>query len=121
MHLHLTLLFWQPFIDTAFAHGVLFVNAAGNNVPGPIYQSGYGVSVANVDSNNYVGTTTGSGVKLSAPALYGGSSYAAPVAGGVAALMRSFNPHISIESLRRIFISPLSCNPISQSGQELEG
>ncbi len=108
--------FWQPFIDTAFAHGVLFVNAAGNNVPGPIYQSGYGVSVANVDSNNYVGTTTGSGVKLSAPALYGGSSYAAPVAGGVAALMRSFNPHISIESLRRIFISPLSCNPISQSG-----
>lgn len=108
--------FFRPFIDTAFAHGTLFVNAAGNATPGPVYQSGKGVSVTRLDSTNTVTTTTGDSVKLSAPALYGGSSWAAPVAGGVAALVRSINPYISLADLRAIFIDPSSCNTVSQSG-----
>lgn len=108
--------FFRPFIDTAFAHGMLFVNAAGNAVPGPVYQSGKGVSVARLDSTNTVTTTRGDSVKLSAPALYGGSSWAAPVAGGVAALMRNINPYIPLADLRAMFIDTSSCNTVTQSG-----
>jgi hypothetical protein len=107
--------YYRRFIDTAFAHGTLFVNAAGNTGT-TIYQSGYGVSVARLDSSNNPTTTTGDSVKLSAPALYGGSSWAAPVAGGVAALMRSINPYIPLGDLRAIFIDTSSCNTVAQSG-----
>lgn len=110
-----TLTFFREVVLTAFNEGMLFVNAGGN-LNTPLFDVSYGVSVATLDSNNVPVSRTGNLIKLSAPALYSGSSYAAPVAAGVAALMRSLNPYISLETLRRIFVSPASCNPVPYSG-----
>ena len=107
--------YMRQLVRTAFDAGMLFVNAGGN--PGtPIFDIQYGVSVCNVDSNNIPVSNTGTPIKICAPSRYSGSSYAAPVAAGVAALMRAFNPYIPLPALRVIFMNPASCDTVPYSG-----
>jgi hypothetical protein len=105
---------YRPFVDSAFAHGLLFVNAYGNVLSDTGYASPNALSVQILQHDNTLapGQPRSSLLNICAPSL-GGSSEAAPVVAGVLGLMISVNPYLSAQSLRSILVNTRSCNPVN--------
>lgn len=114
----LTPSYYQPFVDTAFAHGMLFVNAFGNTSGQTYDVPPYGISAQSLNRSNqqYPGAPTGSNCRISANSSYAGSSYAAPIVAGVIGLMKSINPYLTATELRQLLLDSSSVNPTNGTG-----
>ena len=124
----------EEVIRKAYENDILFVAAAGNasvnNDRSPHYPSSYNVpnvvSVAALDRHDQLASFSNYGVKSVAIAAPGvdilstwlgnayeeksGTSMATPVVSGVAALILSENPHLSVDDLRKKLLA--STDPI---------
>lgn len=97
---------FSPFIDSAYAHGMLFTNAFGNSGHSPGFDiPPYGIScqVIRQDGAQYSGNPANSNLEVFIPGDGGSSNGTAGVA-GVIALMRSMNPYIRISHIRSILL-----------------
>jgi hypothetical protein len=114
--------YFKPFIDTAFAHGMVFVNAYGNASTQTFNVAPNGVSVAmlnpfNQKSVSAVGSQSGPDCSISTGVTgEGGTSFAAPIVAGVVALMKSINPHLTPQQLRAMLVDPSAVNPVNGTG-----